>query len=159
MKQEHITKIGVRGWLTAAVKRRGSNRFEELWTIPVKNTLVNNGLAQMALLWGDGTALPFTKGNIGEGTTGPTVTDTALEDQVDSQTGSFSRETTAVANDTAKLISTHTAPAGGWAITEYGAFNTDGTPVMYNRVTFSAINLAETEQLQFTYKSQMTRVV
>lgn len=152
------TKLVVCGWLTAAVKRIGSDRFEELWTVPVRNTIVNKGLGQVALLWGDGTALAFTKGNIGTGTNAPAVDQEALQTQVDSQTGTFSRETTTITNDTAKLISLHTAPSGGWAITEYGAFNTDGTPTMYNRVTFSAINLAETEQLQFTYKTCLARI-
>jgi hypothetical protein len=148
--------LGLRGWLTAKVRRRGSDRFEELWTVPVPNTIVNNGLAQVALLWGDAAGVPFTQGRIGTGTTDPAIDQTALVAQVDSQTGAFSRETTTVANDTAVLISTHTAPGGGWAITEYGAFGSGD--VMYNRVKFAAINLAATEQLQFTYKSQITRI-
>ena len=155
MKQLESNKFEILGWLTAGTKKAGQQGFEELWTIPIKNTIVNNGLAQLALLWGDGTAIPFTQGRIGTGTTAPTVTDTALESQVDSQTGAFSRETTSVTNDTAKLVSTHTAPAGGWAITEYGAFNSGD--VMYNRVTFSAINLSESDQLEFTYKTQVQR--
>lgn len=155
LKIFRVELLHTKGWLTAKVKKFGQDEFEELWTIPVKNTIVNNGLAQVALLWGDGTAVAFTLGRIGEGTTAPTNTDSALESQVDSQTGSFSRETTAVTNDTAKLISVHTAPAGGWAITEYGAFNSGA--VMYNRVTFSAINLSESDQLEFTYKTQVTR--
>lgn len=158
MEKQEINLFGVRGWLTARVRRRGSGELVELWTIPVKNTIVNGGLAQVALLWGDSAANAFTKGLIGEGTTTPTVGDTALEDQVDSQTGTFSREQTSVPNDTAVLVSMHTAPVGGWAITEYAAANADGTPTIYNRVTFAAINLAESEQLQFTYKTQITRV-
>jgi len=153
MEKAEITKFGVRGWLTARIKRLGSDKFEELWRIPVKNTIVNNGLAQMALLWNSGTG--FTLGRIGSGSTGPTITDSALEAQLDSQAGTFSRITTTVANDTAQLVSTHTAPVGGWTVREYGAFNAGS--VMYNRVVFSAITLAETEQLQFTYKSQVTR--
>lgn len=155
MKQIELGKFKVLGWLTARVKRAGEDSFVTRWKIPVKNTIVNTGLAQVALLWGASGAAPFTQGRIGEGTTAPTNTDTALETQKDSQTGSFSRETTTVTNDTAKLISTHTAPAGGWAITEYGAFNSGD--VMYNRVTFSAINLSENDQLEFTYKSQIQR--
>jgi hypothetical protein len=154
--ESDILKLGLRGWLTAKIRRKGSDRFEELWAIPVRNLIVNAGLAQVALLLGDAAAAPFIAGNIGTGTTAPNVDQTALVTQVDSQTVAFSRETTTVANDTAVLISTHTAPAGGWAITEYGAFNSGS--VMYNRVVFAAINLAETEQLQFTYKSQITRI-
>jgi hypothetical protein len=110
----------------------------------------------MALLWGDASALAYTKGAIGTGTNAAAVTDTALQTQVDIQTGAFSRITTTVTNDTVKLVSTHTAPAGGWAITEYAAKVSDASEI-YNRVVFAAINLAEGNQLEFTYESQMKR--
>ncbi|MFX0210470.1 MAG: hypothetical protein ACFFDT_31110, partial [Candidatus Hodarchaeota archaeon] len=93
---------------------------------------------------------------IGTGTTAPANDDSALETQVDSQTGVFSRVTTSVTNDTSQLVSEHTTPGGGWNITEYGAFNSGA--VMYNRVTFSAIVLSENDVLEMTYKAQMTRV-
>lgn len=158
MRKIRSNRLGIKGTLTARVRKSPRHPWVFLWEKPIKNLITNVGLGQVALLWGDGTALAFTKGNIGTGTNAPAVDQEALQTQVDSQTGTFSRETTTITNDTAKLISLHTAPSGGWAITEYGAFNTDGTPTMYNRVTFSAINLAETEQLQFTYKTCLARI-
>lgn len=148
-------KQGVKGWLEARVQRAGEKDFVLIWRKPVRNTIVNNGLAQAALLLGDGAAVAFTLGCIGTGVTAATITDTALETQVDNQTAAFSREQTTVANDTAKWISTHTAPGGGWSITEYGLKNSGG--VLYNHVVFTAIPLAENDQLEMTYKSQVKK--
>jgi hypothetical protein len=148
--------IVYKGWLTARVRKSPGDPWKELWTIPAKNCIVNNGLAHMALLWGDAAGLAYTKGAIGTGTTAAVITNTALETQVDIQTGAFSRITTTVTNDTVKLVTTHTAPAGGWAITEYAAKVSDASEI-YNRVVFAAINLAEGNQLEFSYESQMIR--
>jgi hypothetical protein len=124
-----------------------------LW---VKNNLVLFvGVAQVALLWGDGTALPFTKGQIGSDNTAPVDGDTGCIAALDEQTGAFSRETTTITNDTCKLVSQHTAPGGGWSVKEYCARTSDGTA--FNRVIFTAIPLAATEVLEFTYKNQVKR--
>jgi hypothetical protein len=119
------------------------------------NLVVFAGVGQTALLWGDGTALAFTKGQIGSDNTAPADGDTGCKVALDEQTGAFSRETTTITNDTAKLVSQHTAPAGGWSVKEYCARTSGGTA--FNRVIFTAIPLAETEVLEFTYKCQVKR--
>jgi len=142
--------------LMARVKRAGSDEFVDVWKKPIKNTIVDVGLAILAQLWGDDAAEPFDEGQIGEGTTGPETDDSTLESAVDADASpTFSRITTTVANDTAQLVSEHTAPGGGWSITEYAARNASN--VIYNRVTFTAIVLSENDVLEFTYKAQMTR--
>jgi len=119
------------------------------------NLVVFVGVAQVALLWGDGTALAFTKGQIGSDNTAPADADTGCIAALDEQTGAFSRETTTITNDTAKLVSQHTAPGGGWSVKEYCARTSGGTA--FNRVIFTAIPLAVGEVLEFTYKVQIKR--
>jgi hypothetical protein len=119
------------------------------------NLVVFVGVAQVALLWGDATGLPFTKGQIGSDNTAPADGDTGCKTPLDEQTGAFSRETTTITNDTAKLVSQHTAPGGGWSVKEYCARTSGGTA--FNRVIFTAIPLNESEVLEFTYKNQVKR--
>lgn len=122
----------------------------------VKDNLITNlGLALVAFQLGDGST-ELTSACIGEGSTTAAYTDTALTSQVDAQTVTFTRIQTNVANDTAQFVSVHTAPSGGWAITEYGIKTTGGT--LFNHVVFAAINLAEDAQLEFTYKVTIQRV-
>lgn len=146
--------IALKGSLEARV-RRTNGEWDHLWTKPVPNLVLFVGVAQMALLWGDGTALAFTKGQIGSDNTAPVDGDTGCIAALDEQTGAFSRETTTITNDTTKLVSQHTAPGGGWSVKEYCARTSDGTA--FNRVIFTAIPLAAAEVLEFTYKAQVKR--
>ena len=122
----------------------------------VRNIVVDVGLAQVALLLTSGSAEHLSKACVGIGTAAAVVGDTDLGSQVDFQTPTASRVTTSVTNDTAQFVSVHTAPVGGWAITEYG-IKTNAN-VLFNRVVFAAINLAQGNELEFTYKLQATRV-
>jgi|Deesub1362A_J573_1020465.scaffolds.fasta_scaffold00107_93 hypothetical protein len=128
---------------------------EKIFLLRKKNTIVNNGLAQIAYLLGEATAEAFTKGAIGDDGTTPTTADTALGNQLDEQTVSFSRVTTNVTNDTAQFTSVHTAPVGGWTVREYGLKTASG--LLLNRVTFSDVNLAENDQIEITYKVIVSR--
>jgi hypothetical protein len=143
---------GLKAWIEVRNPKTG----ELLLVTP--NTIVNGGLALAALLLGDATAEPILEACIGEGVTAAAITDVALESEVDTQTPAFSRVQTAVANDTAQFVSLHTAPGGGWAITEYGIKTAIGH-LLFNHVVFAALNLAENNQLEFTYKIQVQRVV
>lgn len=144
--------IALKGSLEARIKRT-NGEWEFLWR--KSNLVVFVGVAQVALLWGDGTALPFTKGQIGSDNTAPVDGDTGCITALDEQTGAFSRETTTITNDTCKLVSQHTAPGGGWSVKEYCARTSGGTA--FNRVIFTAIPLAAAEVLEFTYKNQVKR--
>lgn len=150
----HRPQVGLEGWVECRAIDKATGKKTLLWR--KHNLILDAGLAQAALLMGSGPANPLATGCVGEGATAPAVGNTALEDQADAQAATFSRITTAVANDTSQWVSTHTAPAGGWALTEYGLKNADNT--FFCRVTFAAVNLAEGNQFEFTYTCQMTRV-
>lgn len=122
----------------------------------IKNIIVNVGLAQAMALLGNGAAEPLSRACIGTGAVGAAATDTDLGAQVDWQTAAYSAAQTVVAGDTAQFVSVHTAPVGGWAITEYGIKTAAG--ILFNRVVFAVINLANGNELEFTYKVQATRV-
>jgi hypothetical protein len=122
----------------------------------VKNIIVNLGLAQAMALLGNAAAEPLSRACIGTGAVGAGATDADLGAQVDFQTATYSAIQTAVAGDTAQFVSVHTAPVGGWAITEYGIKTSAG--ILFNRVVFAVINLAVGNELEFTYKVQATRV-
>lgn len=157
MKKKHIEKSASNGTLTARLKKADSDKWIDLWAIPIPNLQTNVGLAQKVLLMGDGTAAAFGYGAIGEGTAEPTVGDTALEDEVDRQAVNFSRITTSFANDTGQYVSTHTAPEGGWNITEHALVTLASGGVIYTRIVFAAISVAENDQLEMTYKLQEKR--
>lgn len=155
MNKEISEKVYPDGYFEIRVRENDKQSWKLIDILP--NLLPDVSLAQMALLHGDGTAIAFSHGAIGEGTTAPAVGDTVLEDEKDRQEASFSRETTTVTNDTSKWITTHTAPGGGWSITEYGLLNAASGGTLMTRITFSAIALAEGNQIEFTYKNQVKR--
>ncbi len=149
-------RMGFGGYLERRILR-ADGTIEVLPTI--KNLVLNAGIAQAMLLLGDGTAAVFAYGAIGTGTTAAAVTDVALETEIDRQAATFSREQTALANDTGKWVSTHTAPAGGWSPTEYALLTATPTGgVALTRVVYAAVVLAENDQLEFTYKNQGQKV-
>jgi len=142
--------VGYHGWLE--IRDPLTGRLLQ----KVDNLIVNGGLAQAAYLLTSASAEPPSLGCIGEGTAGADELDAALGSQVDSVAVTASRVTTSVASDTAQFVSLHTAGVGGWAVTEYGIKTAGG--VLFNRVVFSVISLAQGNQLEFTYKVQITAV-
>ena len=141
-----------------ALKFRGILTIRDFKTkeiLLVKENLITNvGLAIVTAQLGAGTT-PLTTACVGEGTATAAYTDTALASQVDAQTPTVSYDQTTVDDDTVEFVSVHTAPAGGWDITEYGIKTTAG--LLFNRVVFAAIPLAEDNQLEFTYRVIATR--
>lgn len=157
IEQDLTTKggnIGVKGMLEARLKRAGSSRWERLWKIP--NKIVNAGLKQMAYLLMSGTPLHFKYGEIGEGTTAATASDTCLESPILSRTASvLSTDTTAVDGDTAKFVTTFTSDTTSYAVTEYATLESSvGEPAL-NRVVFAAITLNLNDILEFSYTCQI----
>jgi hypothetical protein len=142
--------VGYHGWLE--IRNPLTGRLLQ----KVDNLIVNGGLAQAAYLLVAGGAEPLSLGCIGTGVAAANVADSSLGTQVDSVAVTASRTQTSVANDTAQFVSLHTAGVGGWAVTEYGIKTAGG--VLFNRVVFAAISLAQGNQLEFTYKVQVTAV-
>lgn len=149
---EKKTLFGLAGWLEIR-----DNKTKELLLV-TPNIIVDLGIAQAAKLLGDATATVLTKAWVGSGSTPVADINTVMETPLGAAvTPSFSRVTTLIANDTAQFVSVHTAGVGGWAVKEYGIFTSDN--VMFNHVVFSVINLAEANELEFTYKVQVQRVI
>jgi hypothetical protein len=144
--------FGFKGWLEIR-----DNKTKELLLVTA-NTIVNGGLALAALLLGDATAAVLAKAWVGSGNTAVGVTDSAMETPLGAAVvPTFTRVTTLVTNDTAQFVSVHTAGVGGWAVKEYGIFTSGDA--MFNHVVFSVINLVEANELEFTYKVQVQRVI
>jgi len=122
----------------------------------IKNTITNAGLAQIALLAGDASAVPFTYLALGTGTTAASATDTTLETETSASglaraAATVSRVTTTVANDTLQLLKAFTAGASV-AITECGMFNDASVGTMLGRQVFAAVNVVSGDILTITYK-------
>ncbi|MFA6314981.1 MAG: hypothetical protein WC648_01245 [Candidatus Paceibacterota bacterium] len=120
-----------------------------------ENIITNAGKAQIALLAGDATAVPFTYLAVGTGSTAAAVTDTTLVTEI-TDTGlaraaaTVSRTTTTVTNDTLSLSYTWTA-TGAKTIAEVGMFNASSSGTMLGRKLTSAITTANTDQIVMTY--------
>lgn len=122
----------------------------------VKNLITSVGKAAMAgLLIDTGGVDAFSHIAIGTGTTAAVVGDTALETEVDRETATVSRVTTAVTDDTSRLVSTFSF-SGSAAITESGVLNAGASGLLLNRAVFSAVNVSNGDSLQITWNIQHT---
>jgi len=126
----------------------------------IRNTITNAGLAEVAGLLNGATSGPFDYIAVGTGTTGAAAGDTALETEtVDSglarAQGTASRITTAQTNDTAQVTKTFSV-TGSVAVTEAGLLDAASSGVLLARQTFSAINVANGDSLQITWKIQVS---
>jgi len=102
----------------------------------------------------------------GTGTNGgATVDDSALETpgNEDRVLGTESLVNGGVADDTYQVVGTLTCDSTAKAITEAGIFTTAGSGgppktggVLFLYSTFSAINVAENDQIEFTFKMRFT---
>ncbi len=126
-------------------------------SLKIVNTITNTGKAASISRLGvaSGTTA-FTYLAVGTGTTAAAATDTALVAEI-TDTGleraaaTVTQTTTTTDNDTLQLVKQWTA-TGAKAVTECGAFNASSGPVMLGRQVFSAVNVANTDTLQITYK-------
>lgn len=144
--------IKIKGQIEIALTRDGKVIEKRI----IDNTITTAGMAQIALLAGDASAVPFTYLEVGIGTTAANAADTALESAI-TDTGleraaaTVSRVTTTNTNDTLQLLKAWTA-TGAKAVTECGAFNAASTGTMLGHQVFSAITTANGDGLTVTYK-------
>lgn len=123
----------------------------------ITNLVVDAGKAGVASrINGAGAEAAFTYIAIGTGAVAPAAGDTALGAEITTGGGAraaatASRVTTDTTNDTAQLQHTFNFTAG-FAVTESGAFNASSAGTMLARQTFSAINVANGDSLQVTWK-------
>jgi len=124
------------------------------------NLVVNAGKAGVASrINGSGAEAAFIYVGIGTGTTAASATDTGLQTPITTGGGERaaatpSRVTVNVTNDTAQLQLTYNFTLS-FAVTESGVFNEigPGNPgTMLARRVFSAINVANGDSLQVTWK-------
>lgn len=121
----------------------------------VENLVTSAGKAQLALLCGDATATPFTYIAVGTSSTSPSVGQTTLGAEITDtglarSSGTVSRTTTTVTNDTFSITKTWTA-SGVKAIEEVGIFNASSNGEMLSRALTGTKTTANGETVQATY--------
>ena len=126
------------------------------WTHKVDNIVTNAGKAQLALLCGDSTAIPFTYIAVGTSSTAVAATDTTLTAEI-TDTGlsrasaTVTRVTTTVTNDTYQATKVFTA-TGSKTIEEVGIFNAASSGTMLFHALTTSKSVANTDQLTVTYQ-------
>ena len=130
-------------------------------SLNIHNLVVDAGKAGVASrINGSGGEAAFTYIAIGTGTTAAAAGDTALQTEITTGGGAranatASRVTTAVTNDTAQLQYTFNFTAS-FAVTESGGLNAASAGTLLARQVFSAINVANGDSLQVTWKFQVS---
>jgi len=100
--------------------------------------------------------------SVGTGTTDPTSTDTAMETVVAINGGNLKNLVTGYPSlDTTNFQSTirtflTSLEANSNTLTEQGIFNTDGTPLMFSRNTFTGIAKTSSIEVTFIQKDILT---
>jgi hypothetical protein len=142
-----INTVTLKGTYTFEIRDVDGN-IKDSWT--VDNIVTNAGKAQLALLTGDASAVPFTFLAIGTSATAVAATDTTLTAEIvdsglERAAGTVSRVTTTVTNDTFQITKTWTA-SGSKTVEEVGVFNaaSAGTMLSHALTTSKAVTAGET---------------
>lgn len=122
----------------------------------IKNTITNAGLAQIALLAGDASAVPFTYLAVGTSSTPPQATQTALAGEItdsglERASATVSRVTTTQTNDTLQLVKLFNV-SGSKTVEEAGIFNDPTAGTMLGRVLTGTLSLVANYSIQITYQ-------
>ena len=126
-------------------------------SVGVKNLVTNAGFAGIAARIGsDSTEVLFNYIATGTGTNAANASDTTLQTELASSgltraTGTVSRVTTSVTNDTHQVAKTFTV-TGTQAVTEVGLLNASSSGVLLGRNVFSAVNVVNGDSLAVTYQ-------
>jgi hypothetical protein len=151
----------IKNYMNDNIKLTGTYHFKHIrdgaviddWT--VNNLVTSAGKAQLALLAGDASAVPFPYLALGTSNTAPSVGQTTLVAEI-TDTGleralaTVSRVTTTVTNDTLQLVYTWTA-TGSKTIEEVGVFNAASSGTMLSRAITGTKTLVNGETLTATY--------
>jgi hypothetical protein len=153
------------GFLNGFIK---IDHFDEngnlIQTVETPNTVVDTGFTEVAGLFcsdvsGSYTAFDYIA--VGTGVASATATDTALATEITdsgltraASTGTLTTENTAL--DTAQFVHQFSV-SDTQAVTESAIFNTSSAGTMLCRQTFSAINVANGDTLQITWKVTVAR--
>ena len=128
-------------------------------TFEVKNLVTTVGFAQLALLAGDATAVPFTYLAVGTSATAVAIGDTTLNAETTTNglgraAGTVSRVTTTGTNDTYKITKTWTA-TGSVSVEEVGVFNDASAGTMLSHALTGTKAVTTGETLTGTYQLQV----
>ncbi len=156
MEQEQQLKL--KGWFTMKHRDRDGKLLRE-FTMP--NVITNAGKAAVAAtIVADVAGNEFDYIAIGTGTNAAAATDTQLQTEISSGGGqragaTGTRVTTSVTNDTAQFVVTYNFTSS-FAVTESGVLNAASTGDLLCRQVFSAINVANGDSLEVTWKIQVS---
>lgn len=142
-----INTVTLKGTYTFEIRDVDGNIRD---SFTVDNIVTNAGKAQLALLTGDATAVPFTYLALGTSATAVAATDTILTAEIvdsglERAVGTVSRVTTTTTNDTFQATKTWTA-SGTKTVEEVGVFNASsaGTMLSHALTTSKAVSSGET---------------
>jgi len=147
-----MQKIKVEGFVTLQIYDKDGHLKSES---KGHNIITNAGLAQLALLAGDASAVPFTYLALGTDDTAVAATDTTLGAEI-TDTGlaragaTISRTTTTLTNDTLRATHTWTA-TGVKTIEECGLFNASSAGTMLGHKLTGSSTTANNDQVVVTY--------
>jgi hypothetical protein len=130
-----------------------NGNLKDKWS--VENAVMTVGFAQLALLAGDATAVPFTYLAVGTSTTAVAINQTTLVAEItdtglERAEGTVSRITTTGTNDTYRITYTWTA-TGSKTIEEVGVFNDASAGTMLSRALTTSKAVANGETLTGVY--------
>lgn len=148
-----LERVEVHGRFKLDIIRNGVLVDSTGW---VPNIITNAGKAQIALLAGDASAVPFTYLAVGTSNTAVAATDTALGAEI-TDTGlaraaaTVSRVTTTTTNDTLQLAYTWNA-SGSKSVEEIGIFNAASAGTMLGHALTTTKSPTNTDLLVATYQ-------
>jgi hypothetical protein len=121
----------------------------------VNNLVTTAGKANLALLCGDATAVPFLYIAVGTSSTSPTVGDTTLTAEIvdsglERAAGTVSRTTTTVTNDTYQITKTFSV-TGTKTIEEVGVLTASSGGVLLSHALSGSKAVINGDQLVVTY--------
>lgn len=147
-----MSTINLKGIYHCKIISKDGN-IRDSWSFD--NIVTNAGKAQVALLAGDSSAVPFTYIALGTSAAAVGASQTALTTEItdtglERAAGTVSRTTTTVTNDTFNVTKTFTA-TGSKTVEEVGVFNASSSGTMLSRALTGTKTLTNGEQLIVTY--------
>jgi hypothetical protein len=148
--------LKLKGTVIAVLRDKDGNIKQEQ---TIENLVVTGGLGFITdRMQGAGTAVISHMG-VGTTNTSPVTANSTLAAETGTRaTVTASRVTTTTSNDTAQYVSNFAAGNATGALVEAGLFNAASTGTMVSRVVFAVINKGASDQLDITWKIQLTAV-
>lgn len=141
--------------LLAASAAHAPERLQDVAPIGIAATVVTNGGQAIAAnrMLGSGTTPQYVAWGTGAGTAGASDTTLFTESTEEARTsGTTSRVTTTVTNDTYQVVGTITVVTSGKTITNVGLFDASTSGNLYFKSDFTGLALAIGDSIAFTLK-------